>query len=732
MNSHSNAEQARIIDYLVAQEDEQSESHGSAEVETAAKSVIGLAQVLRQLDGESGEMSFSDEDDCASAVSRLESLVRLPLTEAGPVRVLRNYELLDELGSGGMGVVFRARHTKLGKEFAVKVLSPKLPRSERLLTRFHREMRAAGKIEHENVVCATDADEASGVHFLAMELVEGGNLAQLIKARGPLAIAEACEITRRAALGLVAIHEQGLVHRDIKPSNLMITAAGQIKVMDLGLALLQDPGTGPSSDASQIVGTIQYMAPEQLSDPRSVDCRADLYSLGCTLHYLLVGQPPGPRRQQSMDHVDVDRLLDRLLALDPNQRFETSAEVAAALAPLSSGADLSGLALQAREISKATIDTVVSVSVTLDESVGAEDEKLVPNRLRPNVLAAVVLALAVAAVAGIWSIVRTPTGELVLRIDDPSARVFVDGQPWSDSAEDAGGQLRLQLPVGSHEIQIQSVGNDPWSDRITISANQPQTMVVDLQPEAGAEGLVSQTDPSPRERELAEWVFRRGGKVRLYPRGDATASSELPDGLVRIQNIVLTSKGLADKDANRFVGMSNLQGLELSRNQLTSDAIKTLSAIKSLRWLYLPGNRGIDDRADQWWASLSRLQSLDLSNTQIKDGTVAGITELEQLRELRIAYCGISDESLIDLARIPSLVRLDLRGTKIGDRNVAQLQLLPNLKYLLLSSTGITDESIDALSELTGLVELELKQTQLTAAAIRQLQLALPHCRIES
>jgi serine/threonine protein kinase len=278
---------------------------------------------------------------------------------AKPPRRLRDYVLADKLGEGGMGAVYKAFHTRLDRVVAVKVLPSHRLRDPNALARFEREMKAVGRLDHPNIVRATDAGEADGVQFLVMEYLEGTDLDALVKRSGPLSIARACEIVRQAALGLQHAHEQGLVHRDIKPSNLIVTPGGQVKVLDLGLALLQGGADGDLTRSSQVMGTLDYMAPEQASKGRCVDARADLYSLGCTLYKLLCGdapfadssldtplrkmmahaQEPHPPLRSRRPEVPqaLAAVVDRLMAKDPNRRFASAAEVAGALLPFTSG-----------------------------------------------------------------------------------------------------------------------------------------------------------------------------------------------------------------------------------------------------------------------------------------------------------------------------------------------------------------------------------------------------------
>lgn len=259
------------------------------------------------------------------------------------------YYLVRKLGEGGMGAVYEARHTKLDKTFALKVLPPGFASNAALVSRFEREMKAVGKLDHPNIIKATNADEWNGTHYLVMEYIEGTDLSVLIKERGVLSVRDACKIIRQAALGLQHAHEHGLVHRDIKPSNLFLTKSGQVKLLDLGLARLgsDDKENAGLTSSGQMLGTPDYMAPEQWDDTHSVDARADLYSLGCTLGYLLTGKAPfDTGKVRSFLHImkahsetsppdlsalrnsvpaELNTVFQRLLAKKPEDRFATAA-----------------------------------------------------------------------------------------------------------------------------------------------------------------------------------------------------------------------------------------------------------------------------------------------------------------------------------------------------------------------------------------------------------------------
>jgi formylglycine-generating enzyme required for sulfatase activity len=273
-----------------------------------------------------------------------------PRPAVGPGSVLGEYLLVERLGEGGMGVVWKAVHNRLGKPVALKTIHRRRLGDPASVARFGREMKAVGGLDHPNIVRATDAGEAGGVHFLVMEFVEGVNLSRLVKEHGPLPVREACALIRQAAAGLEYAHAAGLIHRDVKPSNLMRTADGMVKVLDLGLARLagegeapgaadadsvSSPGASDVTSAGQVIGTLHYMAPEQQRDARAVDARADVYGLGATLWFMLTGAPPEgePRGGGTLPGGLPAAVWEKLLSTDPAGRYPSAAAVAEALAP---------------------------------------------------------------------------------------------------------------------------------------------------------------------------------------------------------------------------------------------------------------------------------------------------------------------------------------------------------------------------------------------------------------
>ncbi len=272
---------------------------------------------------------------------------------------LGNYDILDRLGAGGMGTVFKARHRRMKRIVALKVLAANLSKDAMFVKRFQREVETIASLGHPNIVMAYDADEADVGHFLVMEFVNGRDLAACVTALGAMSAGQAVNCVLQVARGLAYAHSQEIIHRDIKPHNLLIDDSGVVKVTDLGLARLNHGAEGADvaadvTMAGGVLGTADYMPPEQAIDSTTIDHRADIYSLGCTLHYLLTGKPPfsGPtimslllkHREAEIPSLrdvrpelpqQLDALFRRMMAKRPEHRLQHMSEVVAELEVIS-------------------------------------------------------------------------------------------------------------------------------------------------------------------------------------------------------------------------------------------------------------------------------------------------------------------------------------------------------------------------------------------------------------
>jgi serine/threonine protein kinase len=308
---------------------------------------------------------------------------RLIANGKGADLVLDRYLLLDIIGKGGSGQVFKARHQTMQRLVALKILRPELTKDADAVQRFYREIEVASQMSHPNIVHAYEAGPIGALLVLVMEYVDGPDLARLVRESGALPVGQACDFIRQAAIGLQYASERGMVHRDIKPSNLLLqivdrrsplahygpsqSASGNrqatlVKILDLGLARLQQPMQGSetanltiTSSKSVMQGTPDYMAPEQALDFHGADSRSDIYSLGCTFFYLLSGRPPFPgttlaekllKHQQAEPPIEelqnvlppaLAKILQKMLAKQPPDRYQAPADVAAALLPFCPG-----------------------------------------------------------------------------------------------------------------------------------------------------------------------------------------------------------------------------------------------------------------------------------------------------------------------------------------------------------------------------------------------------------
>jgi serine/threonine protein kinase len=367
------------------------------------------------------------------------------------------YRIFELLGTGGMGAVFKAQHQLMERVVALKVINRSLIDHPSAGERFRREVRAAARLCHPNIVTAYDAEQADDSHFLVMEYVEGTDLATLLAENGSLRIPQACDYARQAALGLQHAYERGMVHRDIKPHNLMLTASGQIKILDFGLArfasetapaaALTSTETGERSveatgkaltQIGAVMGTPDYIAPEQATDAHGADIRADIYSLGCTLYELLTGRvlfPGGNALDKVTAHLErqpqplaelrrdvspeLVRVLSRLIAKNPADRYQTPDEVAQALLPF---INLSGPPRRRRRWSVAARFILASG-----------------------------FAVAMSLLAAAVFYVKTDKGEFVIETDDENVAVMVNNQ--GVKIHDRKSDREYTLAVGENSVR---------------------------------------------------------------------------------------------------------------------------------------------------------------------------------------------------------------------------------------------------------------------------------------
>ncbi len=470
------------------------------------------------------------------------------------------YQILERLGEGGMGSVYKAQHRMMNRPVALKIINPQLINHPGAVERFHREVQAAARLSHPNIVAAHDAEQAGNLHFLVMEFVDGIDLHQVVQERGPLPVAEACDYIRQAALGLQHAHERGMVHRDIKPHNLMLVQSGTqkaesgieatstssslhsppsalVKILDFGLANLaseaaeeavhqgETQGVGATSPQltlmGSMMGTPDYIAPEQAIDAHAVDIRADIYSLGCTLYCLLTGRAPfqeGTVYDKIVAHAEkaaaplsafradvpaeVEHILERMMAKNPADRYQTPAEVAEALAKYIAFA-------------------------TRPETLVAKKAGIPPRRLFALAATALLGLFALAAAA---IVVVTDRGRLEIQseVDDVQVVVKQNGQEVRLIDLKTGSQVNW-LPSGDYELELVGGDNEVTLDKRGLVMSRLGKVIVTARYAGNERGVIRSfnTSDQPITRNGVEVV--NGGWKLTADKTQTVRLFEIPD-----------------------------------------------------------------------------------------------------------------------------------------------------------------------------------------------------------
>lgn len=451
--------------------------------------------------------------------------------------VVGNYVVLDRVGQGGMGQVYKARHQKMDRVVALKILPVAATQSADAVKRFQREARAAAKLSHPGIVTAFDADESEGIHFLVMEYVDAKDLTSLVKEQGPLPTAQAVDCVLQAAQALEYAHSQGVIHRDVKPANLLLDRQGRVKILDMGLARVEDAfGAADKglTHSGQVMGTLDYMAPEQALDARLADARSDIYSLGCTLHYLLTGSVPYradtvtkkilAHREQPIPSLhamrpevpqSLDVIFRGMLAKNADQRPQSMSEVIAALQSCqeairvraSAGKTTPRQAVGEQGIPNsppgAHVDTSPGQGTTDRTSRIREQPPRLPGtladrhrpwlrRLSPRQQATMAVALGggfLLVLLGIILKVQTKQGTLIVEVSDPEATIQVLSERGEVTIERKAdkGALTIGVDPGKHRLRVKKDDLELFARDFTIDAGGRVVIQASLEPKKRAE-----------------------------------------------------------------------------------------------------------------------------------------------------------------------------------------------------------------------------------------------------
>lgn len=649
---------------------------------------LGIAseQAIEQVVG-------SETVDTAQACARL--LIRHQVLTAWQARrilagkaaklKLGRYLLVDKLGEGGMGLVMKARDTRMDREVAIKILSPKLADNRELLVRFQREVRAAAKLDHQNIITAYDADDVGGTRFLVMQFVEGVDLRTHVGTKGPLNCESAIDCVLQAAEGLRFAHECGIVHRDVKPANLLIDNDGIVRVLDMGLARFSSPNTSEDAQLTKtdtVMGTVDYMAPEQAADTHAADARADIYSLGCTLYYLLTGLPifegdtltsrllahqtsvPPQLPKSAVDvSPQIQTVFEELVAKSPERRLESMSVVIEKLRSCQA---------EAAAIRSHALDTISSAQGTVRL---ASTDQFPQRPLQPS---------------------PTPSGPTVVASEpEVFEETVIDSQetPTAVYVKElmTVADEKLSARIGSEKRRSRGGKSRPTSwhrSRTTVLASAIAIVVAITFCISFMRGTVPSEDDSGSTSTVAV----------------STNQLEIPkvDIVERVIEQVIASGGAVDL---RVDGEYHLL-----RTQEEFDVFRErdyeIAVIASLR------------KSDGSW-------SLSDSDLQV-------IGKLETIPQLHLYRSDVSDFGIEYLRNLDITEELRLGKTRITDRSVPILATKQSLTFLDLYKTAITDDGIRLLAQLRELKRLRLTGMDLSDRTIESLQLAVPDCEIES
>ncbi|MCA9176655.1 MAG: protein kinase, partial [Planctomycetales bacterium] len=721
-------------------------------------------------------------------------LFRIEQGEADQL-VLGQYVILDQLGEGGMGVVYRAFHRRMQREVAIKIVAPSVLHRPVAIERFYREVRAAAKLLHPNIVTAFDADDCNGQHYLVMEYVQGRDLARRLNDAGPLPVSQVIDYIAQAARGLAYAHERNIVHRDIKPANLLLDDNGVVKVLDMGLARIRQHEAATPAPASeltvsgQIMGTLEYMAPEQAEDVTKADHRADIYSLGCTMHRLLTGatlyggntvtaqmiahrEQPIPSLALQCEGVpdELDALFQRMVAKRPEDRPASMAEVIESLEKCQAAAS----AIQQQELS--TPPSALAKAAR-------------PNRSRSLLWARIALALLFFAVFATVFIVRLPNGAtLRVEIDDPQLEVAVKG---SDVVLRKGAN-ETRIRAGKQTLLV-SRGDDFTFevDKLVLKDGDKTTLAVTIvddgvellrngelihrEPVAKPEHVpappapptppagTADTGRAPRAKQpvgssptpkttgddlgAAKWLLSVGGIIHMSPDEDLLNDyywfdnvDKLPKDPATAQliGVVVNSQGdgadITDADFARLAGLRHLQMIHLGNpenQRVEGTGARHLADSPLISFGLFNSHVGITEEGAREIAELKSLRVLRFDyNPGINPRTLKILCTLPQLHTLNIYGYRGAEPLLPTVAACKQLRVLNVGASGITDAAAPDLAQLTHLEELMLETNHFSDAVMPALSKLTNLRRMTLSVGAITPAKILQLSKTLPKCEL--
>ena len=458
---------------------------------------------------------------------------------------LGDYVVLDRIGHGGMGQVFKAKHKVMKRKVALKTLPAAATNSSRAVQRFHREVEVAARLSHPNIVTAHDAREDHGIHYLVMEHVDGDDLSTVVRQRGRLSVNTVIDYILQAARGLEYAHSEKVIHRDIKPSNLLLDKKGTVKILDMGLARLNQ-AMGPDQSeqetltgTGQVMGTIDFMPPEQAENTKQANERSDIYSLGCTLYYLLTDQAiysgdttvmkilahretaiPSLRRELPKVSEQLDTVYQKMVAKRPGDRYGSMTEVIAELekcvAPPEDVPEteiFQGITPKRKPAGDHSLDLNLPVISPVDEFRKAHPKKARKPKLEKNHIVYGSVAVGVLLVLGPLGVVfsmHTPEGTLIVEVNQANAEISVDDGKVTLKSPSDSEPVEVEVAEGKHTLKVSKGGFRTFAREFEITSGGEEVIRVALVPIE--KEVAAKAKPVAVSQPVANWALEFDGK----------------------------------------------------------------------------------------------------------------------------------------------------------------------------------------------------------------------------
>ncbi|MCA9067634.1 MAG: serine/threonine protein kinase, partial [Planctomycetaceae bacterium] len=620
---------------------------------------------------------WKDATEFAKWLIQREKLTKLQcqLILRGKAKSLRleSYVVVDQIGAGGMGEVYKAYHQKLKREVAIKVLPVQLISNEQAIRRFHREAQAAARLSHPNIVMTHDAGETRGIHYLVMEYVDGVELASLVKTTGPMPVDKAVGCVLQTAKGLEYAHREGVVHRDIKPHNLLLDPEGTVKILDMGLARIKQTAQADQSltETGAILGTLDFMSPEQATDIKNADARSDIYSLGCTLFYLLGAKamyPGGTHVQKLLAHREqpvpnltevcptapdsLNQIYHYMVAKNPTARYQSMTEVIEDLekcqlveanSTISDHVVDPGLRkfLQFQALGETVHHSLpfspsqTEIPIAPSQNIITQEHSKTSKRTSNGLwLGSFIVGILLVVIAtAIFISLPSPSGIVVLEIDDPNtigATVTIDGEkPWL--IEKVGQQtIEIQPDGKTHRLEVSKGGFQAFTQALSVKSGERKNIsirliadiktleAIDPKIHRNAAILLLSSDKQHRVR-------IQQGKKKSY----VLAEEDLPDEPFQVVGVKLNPLKYDAQTLRNLPPLPGFTSFNANYSQLTDNEVPLLLRHKDLTKLNLAGT-AITDKGLLELSRLKKLTSLYVGEGQFSENALKKFSDALQ------------------------------------------------------------------------------------------------------